>query len=129
MGIKDSVRDIGSKVLEQSLKQWLGKAVLVVIPIIGMSAYHHFNQYKNNLILEPVRPELNKVNARIDSAVDLIDTLNMEQKRYSKQNTRFQTVLVKKLGLENEIKRIRTESKTMRAERADLENALEALGD
>lgn len=123
------MKDAVGKVFEQSLKQWLGKAFLALFPALLVFGWQRIDRAKNDMILSPVRPELNKVNARIDSAVDLIDTVSMEQKRYSKQNTRFQTVLVKKLGLENEIKRIRTESKTMKAERADLENALEALGD
>ena len=129
MDIKGKIRDAATKTMEQTIGQWIGKAILVLAPLIFMSGFQAFTRYKTRVILEPVRPELSKVNARIDSTNDVLDTINTEQKRYAKQNTRFQTVLVKKLGLESDIKRIRSESKAKKAERAELEDALESLGE
>lgn len=129
MDVKAVLRDAGNKALEQSIKQWIGKAILVVVPIIFMSGWQAFTRYKSKVILEPVRPELARVNLRIDSTVKLIDTVAIEQKRSKRQNIRFQTVLVKRLGLENEIKRIYSEGRAKKAERAEMEDALEGLAE
>jgi hypothetical protein len=129
MDIKAIASEVIKKTFEQSIKQWIGKAILVLVPLIFMSGYQAFTRYKTRVILEPVRPELIKVNARIDSTAQVVDTIRTEQKRYARQNTRFQTVLVKKLGLEAEIKRIRNESQAKKAERAEMEDALESLGE
>jgi predicted nuclease with TOPRIM domain len=127
--IKAIAKNAIDKTMEQTVKQWIGKAILFVVPIIFMSGWQAFTRYKTRVILEPVRPELARLDSRIDSSAEVMDTIKTEQKRYARQNTRFQTVLVKKLGLEDEIKRIRNESKAKKAERAELEDDLESLGE
>jgi hypothetical protein len=80
-----------SKIGASVAQQWLQKIALAALVGGGVWSWNAIGRAKNRIILEPVRPELAKVNSRIDTVAKKVDSsLDIAEKTY-RQNLTFQS--------------------------------------
>jgi hypothetical protein len=77
-----TARKVGASVAQQ----WIQKIALAGMVGAGVWGWNALGRAKDGFILEPVRPELAKVNARIDTVKKTVDSsLDVSEQAYEQQ--------------------------------------------
>jgi hypothetical protein len=78
----EGARKVGASIAQQ----WIQKLALAALVGAGVWGWNALGRAKNRIIMESVRPELTKVNARIDTVKNTVDSsLEVSTEAYEQQ--------------------------------------------